>query len=63
LRPPTLKDNESVDNAVWLGDIRTISVLRNGPGAQALWALVLFVIGELIFFRIFYFGLDGGLMG
>jgi hypothetical protein len=45
MRPPTLKDNESVDNAVWSGGIKTISVLKNG--AQALWVLVLSVIGEL----------------
>jgi hypothetical protein len=45
MRPLTLKDNESVDNAVWSGGIKTINALRNG--AQALWVLVLFVIGEL----------------
>ena len=45
MRPPTLKDNESVDNVVWSGGTKTINVLKNG--AQALWVLVLFVIGKL----------------
>jgi hypothetical protein len=50
-----LKDNESVDNAVWSEGIKRVNVSKNG--AQALWVLALFVIGEL---HLYHFGPDSG---